>query len=44
MSLNKNYYIVYNKYGDRVANFNMCEYKSARDLAKRIGGSVYMYY
>jgi hypothetical protein len=44
MSLNKNYYIVYNKHGDRVANFNMQESKSAHDLAKRIGGSVYMYY
>ena len=40
MSMNRNFYIVFNKRGDRVGQFSMSDYRAARDLAKRIGGYV----
>ena len=40
MSLNRNFYIVFNKRGDRVGQFSMSDNSAAYDLAKRIGGYV----
>lgn len=40
MSMNRNFYIVFNKMGERVGQFSMSDRIAAHDFAKRIGGYV----